>query len=266
MCARNGVEKLFFITQPHAGKQLHDIRVTGFSIDCRCRAETAQQTRDSAGGHEQGHGLAVAFAVVQVAPAVPHTVDGELYLLVAVRPFEGKRVLGDVVDFDGFAQALQRASEEEAGDGVDSERGGKIEGVKCVNIFNTGGDVSDGELLLRGIAAKPANGAEQRRHGAHDLRDRQVAAVRKPVASHEDVGDEVFQLKVRVVNAGRRQAQLHRHHLHKAFVKSLKHNKTAARESGSRDKSAGKTPQLQLTCPTARSLLQRASWFRRGAF
>jgi hypothetical protein len=249
VCARNSVEKLLFITQPHAGKQLHDIRVTGFSIDCRCRAETAQQTRDSAGGHEQGHGLAVAFAVVQVAPAVPHTVDGELCLLVAVRPFEGKRVLGDVVDFDGFAQALQRSSEEKAGDGVDCKRGRRTGYVMCVNICNTGGDDSDGELLLRRIAAKPANGAEQRRHGAHDLRDRQAAAVRKPVASHEDIGDEVFQLEVRVVSAGRRQAQLHRHHLHKAFVKSLKHNKTAARESESRGKSAGEHPSCNSHVP-----------------
>ncbi len=173
--------------------------------------------------NKQGHGLAVAFAVVQVAPAIPDAIFDKIHLL-AGWSIRSERFLSDVVHVHSFAQALQRTSEEEAGDGVDSESDGRSGGVMCVNIFNTGGDDSDGELLLRGIAAKPANGAEQRRHGAHDLRDGQVVAVRKPVASNEDVGDEVFQLKVRVVSAGRRQAQLHRHHLHKGFVKSLKHN------------------------------------------
>jgi hypothetical protein len=112
VCEKNGVQKFFFITQLHADKQLHDISITRVSINCKCRAKTAHQTTDGAGGNEKSHGLAVAFAMEQVAPAVPHTVDGKLYIEVAVRPFARKHVLGKNADFNGSEQALKGSSEE----------------------------------------------------------------------------------------------------------------------------------------------------------
>ncbi len=140
VCERNGVKKLFFITQLHAYKQLHDISITRVGINCKCRAKIAHQTTDSAGGNEKGHGLAVAFAMEQVAPAVPHTVDGKLYIEVAVRPFAGKLLLGDNADFDGSGQALQGSSEEETDDGIEVHGDGKARLGARVHICDAGGD------------------------------------------------------------------------------------------------------------------------------
>jgi hypothetical protein len=56
---------------------------------------------------------------------------------------------------------------------------------------------------------------------------------------HEHVVDAVFQLEVRIVSVGTGQTQLHHHNLRKRFLKNLKQNKTAARESGSSAKARG---------------------------
>ena len=161
VCERNGVKKLFFIKQLHADKQLHDISITRFSINCKCRAKTVHQTTDSAGGNEKGHGLAVAFAMEQVAPAVPHTVDGELYIKVAVRPFAAKRVLGDNADFDGSGQALQGSSEEETDDGIEVHGDGKARFGARVHICDAGGDGASRALVRSDVTAELSNRSTQ---------------------------------------------------------------------------------------------------------
>ena len=115
---RNSREEALLFAQIHAGKQLHNIRVTVFSVVCKCRAETAQQTGHSAGAHEQRHRLAVAFAVVQVAPAVPYALFDEFHVL-AGWTVGSKNVLSNIADIQGFAQALQGSNEEEARDRMD---------------------------------------------------------------------------------------------------------------------------------------------------
>ena len=115
------------IAQLHALKHMQDIGITrGSTISMRV-AQTAKKTGYSAEAHKQGqgHGLAVAFAVIKVAQAVPHTVDGELYLLVAIGPCGLQRLLRNVLHFHGFAQAPQRSSVKQAGYGVDSQRDGR---------------------------------------------------------------------------------------------------------------------------------------------
>ena len=82
MVVINGVEQLPCIAQLHAHKQMHDICIARGSIISTRVAQTAKKTGYSADAHKQGHGLAVAIAVVKVAPAVPHAVHDELYLLV----------------------------------------------------------------------------------------------------------------------------------------------------------------------------------------
>ena len=137
-----------------------------------------------------------------------------------------------------------------------------------MHVFDAGGDDAVSALRSHMITAKRADDATQRRHGAHDLRGGEAVTVGEPVAGHEHVGYAVFQLEVCIVCVGAGQTQLRHHNRHKRFLEGLKQNKTAARELGGIAKareSGFETMQLLLTCPTARTVSQTASWYRRGA-
>ena len=66
MMIGNGLEQLPSIVQLHAHKQMQDIRIACGSIINIRVAQNAKKTRHTADAHKQGHGLLVAFAVVNV--------------------------------------------------------------------------------------------------------------------------------------------------------------------------------------------------------
>ncbi len=229
--ARNSVKKVSLFTQLHADEQLHNVSITGLRICCKSSAETVQQTRDGARGHKQGQRLTVAFAVVQVAPAVPHALFDKFHLLGS-RPIRSKSFLGDVVHVHGFAQALQGSSEEEAGHGIDGHSHATARCETEMHVFNARGN--DGRCMVTRcrFTAQILNCADKRRHGANDLSDGQAVPMREPVATDEHVGNEMFQPEMRVVGLGSAKAQLWQHHLYENAVKRLKDNKSAVHEQG----------------------------------
>ena len=229
---RNSREEALLFAKIHAGKQLHNISVTVFSMVCKCRAETAQQTGHSAGAHEQRHRLAVAFAVVQVAPAVPYALFDEFHFL-AGWPVGSKHILRNIADIQGFAQALQGSNEEEARDGIDGHGEGSAGHGADTHICDAGSDDGSGVLLGHIVTAEINDGSKQRRHGAHDLSEGQAAAVGEPVACDEDVGDEMFESEMRVVGLRSTQAQLRQHNLDEMRIKRLEDDKSAWHEEGS---------------------------------
>ena len=93
MTVINGLQQPRPVAQLHAREQMHDVGIACGGIITARVAQTSKEMGYSADAHEQGGRLAVAFTVVQVAPAGPHTIDGELHLLVAIGPFGGKSVL-----------------------------------------------------------------------------------------------------------------------------------------------------------------------------
>ena len=89
----DGLQQPRPVAQLHAREQMHHVGIACGGVISALVAQTSKKMRYSAHADEQGHRLAVAFAMVQVAPAVPHAIDRELHLLVAIRPFGGKSVL-----------------------------------------------------------------------------------------------------------------------------------------------------------------------------
>ena len=249
MVVINGVEQLPCIAQLHAHKQMHDICIARGSIISTRVAQTAKKTGYSAYAHEQGHGLAVALAVIKVAPAVPHAVHDELYLLVAIGPRAVQRLLRNVVHIHGFAQAPQRSSVKQAGHGADSEGGGRTGLVACMHECDAGGDGVRGNLRTRCVTAQLADDTKQRRHGSHNLGDGKAVAVREPVTRDEDVCDEVLELEVRIVCVWAGQPQLHGNNLHESLLKHLTHYKTAQRESAYKAKAREKRPSCYSHVP-----------------
>ena len=90
MTVIDGLQQPRSIAQLHAREQMHDVGIARGGVVSALVAQTSKKMGYSAHAHKQGHRLAVAFSMVQVAPAVPHAIDSELHLLVAIRPFGGK--------------------------------------------------------------------------------------------------------------------------------------------------------------------------------
>ena len=93
MTVIDGLQQLQSIAQLHAREQMHYVGIARGGVIGALVAQTSKKTGHSADAHKQGHRVAVAFTMVQVAPAVPQTIDQMLDLLVAIRPFGGKSVL-----------------------------------------------------------------------------------------------------------------------------------------------------------------------------
>jgi hypothetical protein len=258
MVVINDLEQLLSIAQLHALKQMQDIRIARGGIISTRVAQTAKKTGCSADAHKQGHRLAVALAVVKVAPAVPHAVHDELYLQVAIGPRAVQRILRNIVHIHGLAQAPQRSSVKQAGHGADSERDGRTGLVACMqHVCDAGGDGVRGDLRRRCVTAQLADDTKQRRHGSHNLGDGKAVAVREPVARDEDVCDEVLELEVRIVCVWAGQPQLHGNNLHESLLKHLTHYKTAQREPAYKAKARGK-------CPSYYSHVPRPGQFHEG--